>query len=256
MKDDLYYTDEGSGEITLVFLHYFGGSSRTWKKVIELLKVTFRCIAIDLPGFGFSAPLSGTATVERVAEKIAGLLKKVEIKKYVLVGHSMGGKIVMQLASLSLPTIQQVVLVAPSPPTPEPANDAKRKELLDAHGDRKALEKLAKGLLAKPLTAIEFNAIIEDNLRIHKMAWSDWINVGSKEDISPQLKNIQVPVTVISGQKDPNFPTQFLQKEIGCYLPQAKFIEIENAGHLLPVEAPGLVADVVNKTIVHLGKSR
>ena len=50
--------DSKRGKTTLVFLHYFGGSSRTWSKLIRRLQPYFRCIAPDLPGFGNSAPLT------------------------------------------------------------------------------------------------------------------------------------------------------------------------------------------------------
>ena len=48
----LSYSDTGSGANTLVFLHYFGGSSRTWQPVIDLLAPDFRCVALDLRGWG------------------------------------------------------------------------------------------------------------------------------------------------------------------------------------------------------------
>jgi len=51
IENGLHFTDVGKGKVTLVFLHYFGGSSNSWGKVIAELSHVFRCIAIDLPGF-------------------------------------------------------------------------------------------------------------------------------------------------------------------------------------------------------------
>ncbi|MEJ7674662.1 MAG: alpha/beta fold hydrolase [Chitinophagaceae bacterium] len=50
----LNFVETGKGNTTLVFLHYFGGSSKSWNGVIEQLKESFHCIAIDLRGFGDS----------------------------------------------------------------------------------------------------------------------------------------------------------------------------------------------------------
>lgn len=245
----MHFEESGSGDVPIIFLHYFGGSSRTWKPVVDLLKDRFRCIAIDLPGFGSSSPLPSPASVERVAGKVNALLEKLRLKKYVLVGHSMGGKIAMQIATASPPTVRQLILVAPSPPTPEPMSEQETKELLAAFGNAQAFEKIAKGLVAEPLVETALKKIVDDNLRIQQPAWADWIEAGSKEDISTTVKKIHAPVLVISGEKDPNFSTQFLQKEVGGHLPGARFVEIKNAGHLLPVEAPEMLAQTIVRTI-------
>jgi len=49
---ELNVRDQGQGENALLFLHYWGGSSRTWCEVIERLENDFRCIAYDHRGWG------------------------------------------------------------------------------------------------------------------------------------------------------------------------------------------------------------
>lgn len=245
---ELNYRDGGSGEHTLVFLHYFGGSSKTWAAVITLLKESFRCIAIDLPGFGYSAPLPTPANVQNVAVKTANFLSSLPIHNHVLIGHSMGGKIAMQLAAMLSSTATQLILIAPSPPTPEPANADKTKELLNAYGNRTALEKIAQDLVSKQLSDDALQKIVDDNLCIAETAWKDWITIGCQEDISASITQIRLPVTVITGEDDPNFSTSLLQKEIGGCLPQARFPELQKAGHLLPVEVPEILARKIADT--------
>ena len=59
---DLNVVDtEGSG-LALVFLHYWGGSSRTWLPVMEYLANTHRCIAIDFRGWGQSSRNASSVT--------------------------------------------------------------------------------------------------------------------------------------------------------------------------------------------------
>lgn len=245
MKNLLHYTDTGHGETTLVFLHYFGGSSKTWAAVIELLKNSFRCIAVDLPGFGASSPLVQQPTVENTAVKVNELLQALSLKNVVLIGHSMGGKVALALAAKRPVGVKQLILVAPSPPTPEPMSNAERKSLLDAFGNKMALEKIAKGLTAEPLSVRQLKEVFDDNLRVHRSAWDGWIEEGSKEDISGQMKNIDVPVTVVTGDSDKNFSTSFLKPVLGRWLPVIKFIEMEGTGHLLPIEKPAALADCI-----------
>lgn len=248
MPEKLYFTETGSGRTTLVFLHYFGGSSRTWKEVTELLHHSFRCIAIDLPGFGNSAPLPAPA-IENTVLKLEALIEKLALNNYVLVGHSMGGKIALALAANQPKGLKNLILVAPSPPTPEPMDKAKKEELLKAFGNKETLKKIAKGLVAKSLTEIQLKYIIEDNLRIHHTAWQGWLDTGSVEDISSQVKNIVVPVTIISGSIDKTFSTTFLKTEFTKWFSNPIFIELPDAGHLLPVEVPENLADVIRNEV-------
>ncbi len=249
MKTRLHFTDVGTGEPALIFFHYFGGSVKTWVEVISRLSPAFRCIAIDLPGFGDSQELPNDFSISESATEVAELLEPLILKKFVLIGHSMGGKIALAVAALQPGGLKQLILLAPSPPTPEPGNDEKRNELLNAYGDREALEKIAKSLVAKPLTNVQLTAIVDDNLRINRTAWKSWIDEGSQEDISSQMKNIEVPLMVISGDEDPNFSTLFLQKEFSRWFRYIKFIELKNAGHLLPLEVPVAVVDWIAKEV-------
>ena len=51
---NLNVVDSGSGNPALIFLHYWGGSARTWKSVTHVLESDFRCVALDQRGWGSS----------------------------------------------------------------------------------------------------------------------------------------------------------------------------------------------------------
>jgi surfactin synthase thioesterase subunit len=85
--------ENGVGEPALVFLHYWGGTHRTWNGVIDRLKDTYRCVAYDSRGWGKSdAPASGYSIAD-LADDASSLIQALGLTKYVLVGHSMGGKV-------------------------------------------------------------------------------------------------------------------------------------------------------------------
>ena len=52
----LSLVDQGAGKPVLVFLHYFSGAAVSWQWVMKILQADYRCIALDLPGFGETAP--------------------------------------------------------------------------------------------------------------------------------------------------------------------------------------------------------
>jgi pimeloyl-ACP methyl ester carboxylesterase len=91
--------EQGMGEPVLVFLHYWGGSRRTWSKVIDGLKDNYRCVAYDQRGWGGSdAPAEGY-TLSDLAKDALSLIEAMGLRRYVLVGHSMGGKVAQLVAS-------------------------------------------------------------------------------------------------------------------------------------------------------------
>jgi len=131
----LHDDDQGSGPPTLVFLHYFAGSLRSWVHVAGDLSRSCRCLSLDLPGFGRSAPLS-TYSVQTVAQAVAMRISDCRLDNYVLVGHSMGGKLALACAAAEPPGLAGLVLVAPAPPSPEPMDPTERAPLLAAQARR------------------------------------------------------------------------------------------------------------------------
>src|SRR3984957_1923157 len=114
----LHVSDRGQGSLAVVLLHGWGCSTRTWDHVIAALPPGYRTVAIDQRGWGSSEhPTSGYSLAE-LADDAEGLIKALGLKRYILVGHSMGGKTVQFLASRRPKGLAGLVLVAPAPPSP------------------------------------------------------------------------------------------------------------------------------------------
>jgi len=95
----IFYTDTGKG-LPVVFLHGYCETSNVWNELRPQLSKKFRIITIDLPGFGESPPLKYEFSLEDVAKDIKDFLKSIGLKKYVLIGHSMGGYAALSFAKL------------------------------------------------------------------------------------------------------------------------------------------------------------
>jgi pimeloyl-ACP methyl ester carboxylesterase len=96
----LAFTRSGSGA-PLVLLHGLGSSRRAWDPVIPLLARRFDVIAIDLPGFGDSAPLPAPDEPQpaALAGAVAGLLDDLGVTAPHLAGNSLGGWVALELAA-------------------------------------------------------------------------------------------------------------------------------------------------------------
>jgi pimeloyl-ACP methyl ester carboxylesterase len=236
--------EQGEGNPSLVFLHYFAGSSESWSEVIIQLQKTNHCIAPDLPGFGDSQTIAET-TVEAVAKIIVEMIRQLDLEHYILIGHSMGGKIALALVATQPPGLQSLILLAPSPPTPEPIEPSERSRLLQTHGNRSAAEETAHKITSQPLSDVAFDRVIRDNLRSSRIAWQAWLECGSRQDISSVMSDITVPVLVIVGADDPVIPKLLLEQDVIGSISDAQLVVVPNAGHLLPLEVPQAIVDLI-----------
>lgn len=116
----LQYRDINSvaatNECPLFFVHGAGSSSEIWEFQMEEFSSTHRVIAIDLSGHGASEAGKTPVSIDGFSEEISALVGHLSIERYVLIGHSMGGAVVMTYVlqpSAVLP--DGLVLVGTSP---------------------------------------------------------------------------------------------------------------------------------------------
>lgn len=246
--------EQGDGPLTLVFLHYFGGSAREWQDVMNQLSDQYRCIAIDLRGHGDSdapsvdSPETGYA-VDDMADDVANLLSIRNVDDFVLIGHSMSGKVALALASRQPAKLQSLLLVSPSPPVPEPIPDGERQKLFAGYGQWLAAEQMVKNITAIPVPEATRKQIISDSLRTAKPAWDAWLLRGSNEDISARMPFVNVPVRIIVGSDDHALPPDVQTKMTLPYLTDVTLKIIDGAGHLLPWEVPNELAKFIWKNL-------
>jgi len=243
--------EQGQGEQTLFFLHYFGGSSRTWQPVINLLAANYRCLALDLRGWGASDAVPESACrVENMAEDTKKIIAALGLTRYTLVGHSMGGKATQALAADPPPGLKQLLLVAPSPLSPEPMTEDDRAAMRAAYGSEATSRQTLQKIACLPLSPETEAAVIADNLRASRAAWEAWADLGSKQDLSALAPQILAPAHVLSGTGDAVLPPAVQQREVIARLPGASLTIVPDAGHLLPLEAPDIVANWIRAHLV------
>ncbi len=232
----------------LVFLHYFGGSGESWNWVIEKLSGKYQCIAITLPGFGGSTPLK-KPSIENYAQYIQKELQSKEVTRYTLIGHSMGGKIALEIASAAPPdSVQQVILIAPSPPTFEPTPE-KEKERMLHHTEPGVAEKLVKSAVKKTLSEEQYFLALKTQLSTDPATWQWWILDGMNHSIAEKLHHLSIPVTILASEDDPVISTELINNQIVPYINNAELISTKGIGHLSPLEDPEWIAEQIVSAI-------
>jgi len=237
------------GRPSLVFLHYFGGSSLAWTEVIAELADDYHCVAPDLRGFGASEASAENYAIEDYASDVQELITLFRLENFALIGHSMGGKFALALAARKPKNLQSLILLAPSPPSPEPIPEDERKQLLTVHGNRCVATETVCRAAGGKLSAEIFERAVTDNLRSSQKAWQAWLESESRRDISLGIGQINVPVLVAAGESDEKMTAKLLKREIVRRVENARLVVIPKVKHLLPLEAPKEIADLIRRQV-------
>lgn len=235
--------------LTYLALHYWAGAGHEYSQLRALLPAGSSLLAPDLPGFGAEAAPEGfDYSVRAYTDWVAAFITAQKLDDYVLLGHSMGGKIALALAARQPAGLRGLVLLSPSPPTPEPISDEDRAASLAAYGQPLEAEKTATKIMIRPVSKEVRQQVIADNLRTSQAAWDAWLEHGSKEDISGLMPAIQVPCHLLVGDADHAIPLAAQQKQTLPLLPAGSpLVMVPEAGHLLPLEAPDVVLETLRK---------
>jgi pimeloyl-ACP methyl ester carboxylesterase len=98
-KGTVTFSDTGKGRV-VVLLHGFLGSHEIWDTTLKNLSKSYRVVAIDLPGHGETDCFGYIHTMELVAKCVKTVMDNLRLKKYVIVGHSMGGYAALAFADM------------------------------------------------------------------------------------------------------------------------------------------------------------
>lgn len=231
---------------TLLLLHYWGGSGRTWDPMLAQLDPLLPVASYDHRGWGRSATLPGPFDLAQLADDAAAVVRTLGTD-VVLVGHSMGGKVAQLVAAERPAALTGLVLVAPAPPEPPVAVTRQfQEQLAHAYDNRDTVAAALDSVLtAVPLVGRQRAAAIEDGLSVAAAARTEWPLRGIAENITTAAKRISVGTTVIAGSRDVVEPVDVLRRHLVPFISNSRLHVIDGPGHLIPLEAPETLADLL-----------
>ncbi|WP_349657691.1 alpha/beta fold hydrolase [Xanthomonas sp. 10-10] len=239
---------------TLFFLHALGGSRHAWSSVIAQLGDRFDCVALDIPGFGDAAPLDHFDTNALVDWFSAEVINR-QPPCWFAIGHSMGGKIATLTAARArdgvagLAGLAGMVLVAASPPAPEPMEESRRRTMLawfeTGQPTRAEAVQFVEANCASTLPDGPRAMAINDVLRTAPSAWIAWLTHGSREDVRAQAGCIGVPAVIVAGDQDGDLGEAAQQRLNAPHYAHAQLAVVADAAHLIPYEQPQELAQLI-----------
>ncbi|WP_078897216.1 alpha/beta fold hydrolase [Streptomyces rimosus] len=246
----------GSSGPALVFTHYWGGSAGTWDEVVRCLPPERTTVRFDQRGWGASRGLPGPYHLDQLADDLLRIVEACVSGPFVLVGHSMGGK-VGQLAAARRPAgLAGLFLVAPAPPLPAPAvTEEYRRGLSHAYDSPEAVgHALDHVLTAVAVSRTVRDTVVRDSLAAAADARTEWPLRGIARDVTGEARRIAAPVAVLAGEHDKVEPPSVLRECLLPYVPHATMTTVPGAGHLLPLEAPEAVAEALGEFLAAVGE--
>ncbi len=250
---------------TLLFIHGLANYLWVWKWNIASLQEKYRCIAIDLPGNGFSSRGDYPYSIEYFTDTVHQFIDALNLKQVSLVGHSMGGQIALQFALKYGSTINKLILSAPAGFEYYSPHDATLFKAAISFGNFLAMdethisqsinssfyrhEKIASEIIS------DLNSIIQSNDRIlYRKMLELCIDSMLDKQVFKHLKEINNKTLVFFGENDQLIPNRFLHpvttKEIAekgaKQMKHAEVMTFKNTGHFVHIEQ----AELVNSKIV------
>jgi pimeloyl-ACP methyl ester carboxylesterase len=232
------YRSTGKGR-AVVLLHGFLENLTMWSPIEAELSKRFRVVSIDLLGHGKSGNLGYMHTMDDQAQMVKGVLKHLRLRKYILIGHSMGGYISLAFSELFPDTVKGICLMNS---TAEP--DTKEKKI---NRDR-AVEAVKQNFKTFVRIAIpnlfaegnrvifkkEIDAITDEALQLSPQGIIAALEgMKIRKDKGKVLKHHPSKKLMIIGEKDPVLDHDSLIKQ--AKNSGIKFIELPD-GHMSHIE--------------------
>lgn len=230
-----YYHITGEGK-PIVFLHGWGGTSKSFYKLQTLLSKGYKTISFDMPGFGETDIPSSAWGVEDYMNFTLECLEKFKITSYYLVGHSFGGRVAILLAAKHPEKLSGLALIS--------AAGIKHKKLPEEKA-LAAVASLGKYIMSFPLARalkeparyIFYKLIRRQDYVLAKGIMKETMKNVIAQDLREYLPLIKTKTLIVWGDKDMITPLKdgyAMQKEI----PGAVLKIIKGGSHYLPRKNP------------------
>ncbi|MDF0729034.1 alpha/beta hydrolase [Cytobacillus sp. S13-E01] len=243
-----FYQNISKSSPTFILIHGFLSSTFSYRRLIPLLSEDHSVLALDLPPFGQSEKSTTfTYSYKNMASIVEELIIRLKLSNVILVGHSMGGQIALNVARKRPDLVEKIVLLSSS-------GYMKRSSTTLIYSSyipffhRYVKRYLGKqGVERNLLNVVHDHSLIDEAMRNGYlqpfnddkifMALTRMIRHREGDLESEELQKIKTPSLLLWGQEDKVVPVT-IGKRLQQDLPISTFISFDKTGHLVPEEKP------------------
>ncbi len=232
----LHYTDSGSGPRTLVLMHGWGCDHTTVASIERTaLEEGWRVVNVDFPGFGQSQEPDDVWGVEEYTRAIEELVRRLEIERPSLLGHSFGGRVGILYASRH-PEVDRLILVDAAGIKPRRTFTYYRKVYTFKAMKWLMYLALGKKEAERRLDARRAKAGSSDYAQASPMMRRILSKVVN-EDLTSELPKIKAPTLLVWGTADTATPVADAHK-MEALIPDAGLVAFDGCGHYSFLDNP------------------
>ena len=249
---ECFYKVKGKGK-TLVLLHGFIEEGSMWNELAKSLSKKYQLIIPDLPGFGKSQLPSSPISMELYAELVFEILKGEKLKSVIMFGHSMGGYIALHFAEKHENMLQGLGLINShcfADTDSKKENRKKGIEHMRRYGTKTFVRELYLAIfhdLFKKKNPLLINSMIKKAQQYSVDALTGantaMMNRRNKSEV---LKNMSVPVLLISGKEDETVPLELTLKQ-ASFANATDFHLFKNSKHMTVFEHKKEVIKIIGE---------
>ena len=248
----IHYAVQGKGEPALVFVHCWSCNRNTWENQVPVFAKNHQVVTIDLPGHGESGQGRKAWSIESYADDVNTVISKLNLKRVILVGSSMGGPISLEATRRSP---ARIVAIVPVDTLQNVENKVPPEQLQAVFKQLRADYKTAvTGFLNQLFFAPETPAAVKERIINETVARPpelalDILESIFKYDPIPALKEVKVPIRAINADRNPT-----LLEVNRKYAPQFDAVIIKGSGHYPMLEQPERFNELLAEIIKQVSK--
>jgi pimeloyl-ACP methyl ester carboxylesterase len=256
----IHYQEKGTGT-PLVLIHGYTSSTYSWKDVFEPLSRTFRVIAVELKGFGFSGKLDGDYSRRAQATLVARLLEHLNLEKAWLAGNSMGAEVALNVALANPERVAGLILIDSAGIDVKGAGSLAPSYLLvpivgrilialSLTSDKLVREGLEKSFYDRAKVTDERVAYYYRPLQTRggQLTALRARTQSGQFPLEPELARLNVPTLILWGNQDALIPLEAGRK-LNALIKNSKLVIFDHCGHVPQEEMPARTVDEITKFI-------
>ena len=216
----------------------------------------FQVIGIDLPGQGQSPAHHESITIEEIADAVAELVENLRYtgtiktgSKVYFAGLSISGQVALQLALAHAELFDGIAVLASAPKIDEPSNWEERYQLVMESGTEAMVEMSASLWVANGFTDMKKLQVQKDSMvATDDRSYAELCRALAAYDVTDRLGEIQLPIFIAAGDQD-QMCTVDHAEHMAKNIPDSSVAILEDAAHLLPIEHPKQLADLLERNL-------
>ncbi len=251
-----YWRTGGNNKPVMILAHGITDYGFNWASLAEKLQDEYDVIMYDARGHGFSSKPEGPYDMTAHVEDLVGLIKALGIQKPILMGHSMGGSTVAQVAAAYPDLPRAVIMEDPGdmvllerPLTQENIAEWKKMVKEDKEMNKNKLMKSARTKRHPGLPEIEYERWAESK----KLVVPNVVDVAAGRgfgDPRETYAKITAPTLILKADAEEAERQKHL--EIAALLPHGKLVHVDGAGHLIRLDKPEKTEQLIREFLAEV----